>query len=168
MSKTFNQKLLEAQKEFKKGKGGSNYDKIPMPEVVEYLRAFKATGAYPYNADVEQYIKDREEVSQTLEDYLGTEVYLAQGYLRKEKEIEYTEHMRAQGYIPIKEVTTYRGPAQLVAKRNIDFLTSNILLDGKVITSGDDRPFFVPKGRRSRGYYLDGHSLESAFIKLLK
>ena len=162
---TFNQKLEEERDAFNK-RGTNKYGKTPMPEVVAYLREYKATGKYPYNADVEAFIKTREEVRDALEDHLGTEVYLAQKFLHDEDARVYSESMLAKGYIKAGDITTYRGPAELIAKKNMDLFTTNIGLVGKIITSGDDRPFFVPKGRRSRGYYLG--TLESAFIKIIK
>ena len=146
------------------------YNKAPMADVVELLRQYKATlepNATAYNANVEAYIvsKAKLDLDNELKDYLGKEVYLAQQYLDKEAKAKHTQEMADKGYIPCKEWKGYEGPAELVGKNDIDWMSINIKEVGKITKTGDDKPFFIPKGKRSRGYHL--HNMGACFYKAI-
>jgi len=146
------------------------YNKEPMAEVVEALRQYKATlepKATAYNSEVEAYIvsKEKLELDSELKDYLGTEVYLAQQYLDKEAQAKHAQEMADKGYIPCREWNGYEGPAELVGKNDIDWMSINIKEVGKITKTGDDKPFFIPKGKRTRGYYL--HNMGTCFYKAI-
>jgi len=156
----------------------SKYNKAPMAEVVEALRQYKATlepNATAYNADVEKFILSLCNVDADLHDYLGTEVYLAQKYLDKEAKAKHVQEMADKGYIPCREWNGYEGPADLVGKNDIDWMSISIKEVGKIIKSlvkVEDQgrtkiyePFFIPKGKRSRGYYL--HNMGACFYKAI-
>jgi len=156
------------------------FNKEPMVEVVEALRQYKATlepKATAYNSEVEAYIvsKEKLELDSELKDYLGTEVYLAQRYLGNEARAKHAQEMADKGYIPCREWNGYEGPAELVGKKQMDWMTANINKVGKIIKSlvkVEDQgrtkiyePFFIPKGKRSRGYYL--RNLDESFYKAI-
>jgi hypothetical protein len=156
-----NEKLKEAQKVFEIEK----YKKKAMPEALNYLKEYKATGKYPYNAQVVEYIMERETIDADLKDYLDTEVYLAQHDLRSEKEEEQEVEMRKEGYIPLKEVGNFTGKCLFTGKRSLDWLTNKVDMEGKIIKAHNGAPFFIPKGKRTRGYYLAG--IDNGFYKPL-
>jgi len=154
------------------------FNKAPMAEVVEALRQYKATlepNATAYNADVEKFILSLCKVDTDLHHYLGTEVYLAQQYLDKEAKAKHAQEMADKGYIPCREWNGYEGPAELVGKKQMDWMTVNINKVGKIIKSlvkVEDQgrtkiyePFFIPKGKRTRGYYL--YNMGACFYKAI-
>lgn len=158
MTPTFNQKLQIEKTVFDE----QRFKKAPMPEVVQYLREYKATGKYPYNADVLKYIQSKETVSGELIDTLDTEIYLAQQFLRAEQLENKTHEMADKGFIPVKAWNGYVGRAELVGKKSLDWATTQINKVGKIIAL-EDGGFFIPKGNRTRGYYL--RNLDEAFYK---
>lgn len=165
---TFNDELQKAQKVFMV----EGYKKQVMPEVYDYLLAYRQEHNRPYpatvyNADLERYILGAEEIPIDLQNYLGTEVYLAQKHDRKLAEQKYTEKMEAEGYLPLNNSVTYRGKIEFVAKRTMDWLTYKLpTITGTLSETNDGNSLFiVPKGKRTRGYYVS--TLEQAFYKPL-
>lgn len=164
----FDDKLLVAQKVFALEK----YKKQVMPEVYEYLLAYRQDKNIPYpqtvfNSDLKKYIVEKENVPFDLQDYLGTEVYLAQQHSRTLEEQDYRRRMEAEGYFPLNTDVTYRGKIEFVAKRTMDWFTSRIATTGTLGETDDGKSLFVvPKGKRTRGYYVAG--LELAFYKPLQ
>jgi hypothetical protein len=159
-----NIKLKEAQKVFEVEK----YKKRAMPEVLQYLKDYKATledKATAYNSSVIEYINEHETIDADMQDYLGTEVYLAQNDLRAEKETEHEKEMIAQGYTPVRDVGDFTGACVFVGVKSIDFYMGKIDMEGKITKAHDNRPFFIPKGKRTRGYYIE--TLDNAFYKPL-
>jgi hypothetical protein len=154
---TFATKLEAAKKEFDaRASDFSGYKKPAMPEVLNYLKAYIATGNYPYNSNVVDYIKERETIPDHLSDHLNTEVYLAQQDLTKEKELEYDSKMAAEGFSKLIWNTSYRGLAELRAQQEGVFAARNISLTGKIVSDNRGEPFFIPKGNRTRGYSVFG------------
>lgn len=151
---TFNQKLAEAQKAFKAAEGSGAYKRHALPEVLAYLKAYIAMGPYPYNAEVVKFILSKETVEPALHDYLDTEVYLAQHDLTAERDAARDAEMTAQGYLKLKPELEYRGPARIVAKKDADIFTRKVESVGKIVDGGNGYAFFIPKGRRTRGYSL--------------
>jgi len=158
---TINNKTLLAEKISFDAQG---YTKKAMPAVLEVLKQYIATGKYPYNAQVRDFILSLCTIDANLHDYLETEVYLAQQDLRKENESKLQQEMADKGFIPAKEWKGYVGLAQLVGNVQLDWMTSNIDKIGKIVVTNDGEDgFFIPKGKRTRGYYL--RSLNNAFYK---
>lgn len=157
-----NTKLKQAQKIFKK----EGYDKKAIPEVLQYLKDYKATGKYPYNNDVENYILSKEDVSSDIEKYLKTEIYLAQQDLRAEKDKEKEQEMLKIGFLPLSEVGDFTGPCLFIGTKDIDWMSAKIKKEGKITKTPKGDPFFIPKGNRTRGYYCNDMSI-SGFYKPL-
>src|SRR5574343_1595714 len=147
-------KLQQAKAEFEQLK----YKKPAMPEVLAYLKEAKkrVEGKTVYNSELTAEIMRAESLDEEWRDYINTEVYLAQQDYTAEREAELDAKMEAEGWHKLSEVGDYRGSAYLRAKREVDWLTQNIDIEGKIITDSGGRPFFIPKGRRSRGYNLVG------------
>ena len=91
--------------------------------------------------------------------------YVGGKEIEKQEQAKKDADMVAQGWrvIPsiesarIADPFTYRGPAMLKASKDIDWLSCAIETTGKIISSqinDHEVPFFIPKGKRSRGYYL--------------
>lgn len=169
MDKTFNQKLIIERAIFDKlGKEHKGYHKAPMAEVVEALRQYKKSigeNKTAYNADVEKFILGLCEVSNELKDYLGKEVYLAQCFLMAEKKAKYKQEMADKGYTPCREWDGYEGQAQLIGKKEVDWFTASLNKIGKIIKDHTGEAFFIPKGKRSRGYYL--RNFDEGFYKAI-
>jgi len=146
------------------------YKKKAMLEVLEYLKQFekenKRENKTIYNRELEDYIKGKHKIPKELERYLETEVYLAQHDYRDEKQVMYNDKMLARGWLKLTKDVEYRGKIELSAIASLDWLTSDISQEGKLITSGNGEVFFIPKGKRSRGYYV--YSLKNAFYKIIK
>lgn len=142
-----------------------------MPKVYEYLLAYRQENKVPYpqtvfNSDLKRYILEKENVPVDLQDYLGTEIYLAQGYDKQLADLDYTQKMEADGWLPLNNQVTYRGKIEFVAKKSVDWFTSKISTTGVLGETNDGQDLFlVPKGRRTRGYYVA--NLEQAFYKPL-
>lgn len=141
------------------------YTKKAMPEVLQYLKDYEATGKYPYNAEVRDFILTKENIKPELHDYLETEVYLAQHDLQAEKLATHTHEMADKGYLPTSQLNGYLGQAELVATKSLDWMTQKLATTGKIITAHNGEPFFIPKGSRTRGYYI--RNLENAFYKAI-
>lgn len=154
---TLNEKLKEAQKEFTEAKKEyRGYDKPALPEIIAFNKAYRETGEYPYNASIKKYILEREKIAPELLDYLDTEIYLSQQAIKDEKEITKDGIMLGEGWHKIptpNEIFDYRGRAMVCATKDLDWTTSKIETEGKII-DGAKSPFFIPKGRRTRGYYF--------------
>jgi len=166
-------KLQEAKKVFETEK----FKKKAMPEVLEYLKRAKerVNNNTVYNSELTDEIMKAENLPQELEQYLNTEVYLAQRDYRTMQEAEYTAKMIADGWKPLTEETEYRGKCQYIAKKSMDWMIMSLENTGTLIDSKTayDREkheyktelFLIPKGKRSRGYYV--RNLENAFYKPL-
>jgi hypothetical protein len=96
-------------------------------------------------------------------DKLETLIFLACKVFSKERIQAEDAEMTAQGWqiIPSYEhredniaPITYRGDAALSAKTSTDWSTSKLEIVGKIISDGAGEAFFIPKGKRSRGYYM--------------
>ena len=159
---TFNEKLQEHKQIYDTSE--KCWEKQSMPEVKAYnLQYRKVSGLYPYNAQIEEYILTKEKVSTELIDHLGMEIYLSQQDIRADEKKAQDEKMIAEGWIPIPhergEICTYRGKAMLKATQSIDWLTAGIEKEGTIVDTPDKNySFFIPKGKRSRGYYLENLS----------
>lgn len=159
--KTFNEKLLEAQKEFEVQK----YKKHAMPEVLAYYKLWHTEhpGQFCYNAMLVDYIKAHEDVSNDTDNHLGTEVYLAAHDVREEKHLQRDAEMFNAGYQKISPDVEYRGKIEVQAVQTSDWFTNKVAITGKLITDGRGAPFFVPKGKRTRGYRFDGFNFIGYF-----
>lgn len=155
--------LKQAQKVYEVEK----FKKKAMPEVLQYLKDYKKEigDKTAYNSDIIAYINTRETISEDMQDYLGTEVYLAQQDLRAEREADQESEMIAQGYIPLRDVGNFEGPCTIRGTKSISWMTKNIDMVGKMITADNSAPFFLPKGKRTRGYFLAG--IDNGFYKPL-
>jgi len=147
-------------------KDHKGYSKKAHQGVLEALKQYKATGKYPYNAQVKDFILSLCDIKAELHDYLETEVYLAQQDLGQEEKAKLTQDMADKGFIPCSEWKGYIGKAQLVGKKQLDWATASIDTTGKIIITNDGQDgFFIPKGKRSRGYYL--RNLDEAYYKAI-
>jgi len=164
--KNMNNKLLKAKSIFEIEK----YKKKAMPEVMAYLKEFrkvKNRGEYQtvYNSELEEYINEREKISDNLQHYLGTEVYLAQGEYRENIKQAKKEKLLSEGWSVLSEDVEYRGKIELLASVDSMLGNGNILQTCTIITDGDGKPFIIAKGKRSRGWRIS--SLNEAFYKLI-
>jgi hypothetical protein len=49
----------------------------------------------------------------------------------------------------------YRGAVKLKASKDMEWITVKIETTGKIVDTGEKKDaFFIPKGKRSRGYYF--------------
>lgn len=159
---TFEQKLREAKTSFdERAKEHQGYKSKAMIEVLAYNKQAKAENSekYSYNSAIVDYICAKETIPSDLIDYLDTEVYLSQQDLRAELKASRDSGMVAEGWLVIPkvhyaELFTYRGKAVIKATKSNDWTTNRIETEGKIITAGNGEPFFVPKGKRTRGYYF--------------
>ena len=135
-----------------------------MPEVLEAMRQYTATGKYPYNAQVKDFILSEHNIDSNLHDYLLTEIYLAQQDLRSEQKAKQQHEMADKGYVPCSQINGFTGEAELIATKSRDWFTQKIATTGKIIEL-EDGPFFIPKGKRTRGYYIK--LLDNAFYKAI-
>ena len=163
----FIKRLKQEQKKFETEK----YHKKAMPEVMEYLKQYRAENGRTaeqtvYNSELEEFITKKEGVSSEMVNYLGTEVYLAQGQFRNELKDEHKNKMLADGWLELTREVEYRGKILLDGKKEGMIGTAHLEKIAKIITSGDGQPFIIPKGLRSRGWYVS--SLEQAFYKPVK
>ena len=60
--------------------------------------------------------------------------------------------MDVKGFKKISPSMIYRGPARIVAKKDADIFTYKVETEGKFVDGGGMQAFFIPKGRRTRGY----------------
>lgn len=137
-------------------RSSGSYDADAIPEVWAAYKEWRAENpdAYPYNADIEKWIVEKYGVREELADHLGTQVYLAQQQNRREKEAARDTEMAADGFMPIKWDTEYRGEVHVRARKETDFMSSNVSEYGKFVDGGNGGGFFIPKGRRTRGFTL--------------
>jgi hypothetical protein len=136
------------------------YDKKAMLEVLQYV---KNNPDIKTNPPMVKFISEKENIPTELMDYLATEVYLARHDIDEEKEEIAKQKMLDMGYLPLNRDTTYRGKIELVATTNTDFFTTNISKEATIKELSDNRIFIIPKGNRSRGWYIT--SLENAYYK---
>ncbi len=131
-----------------------DYKRDAIPSVWAYHQAWckENVGRTHYIAEIEKYINERESLPPELQDQLGTEVYLANAQWKRAHDARQGELMTQEGYIPLTPDMEYRGAALLRASKDIDFMRVALSSEGKFITSGRGTPFFIPKGRRTRGY----------------
>lgn len=153
-----NEKLKQAQKVFEV----EGYDKKAIPEILQYLKDSKKT----YNDDVVTYVIEKEDVSSDMKRYLKTEVFLAQQDLRAEKDEKQEQEMSKEGFLPLNKVGDFTGKCLFVATKDIDWMSAKIEKEGKIIKTPSGKPFFIPKGNRTRGYYCNDMSI-SGFYKPL-
>lgn len=138
------------------------YDKKAMPEVLQYV---KKNPDIKTNPPMVKFISEKENIPAELIDHLATEVYLARHDLDEEKDLIAHNDMIAKGYTKLDRNTSYRGKIELVATTNTDFFTTNISQQATIKELSDNRLFIIPKGNRSRGWYIT--SLEKAYYKPL-
>jgi len=136
------------------------YEKKAMLEVLQYV---KNNPDIETNPPMVKFISEKENIPAELIDYLATEVYLARQDIYEEKDLIAHNDMIAKGYIKLDRNTSYRGKIELVATTNTDFFTTNISKQATIKELPDNRIFIIPKGNRSRGWYVT--SLENAYYK---
>lgn len=155
------EKLKQAQKTFEI----EEYKKKALPEVLEYLKEAKKKkdGKTVYNAELTAEIMRAENLPEEWEKYLNTEVYLAQQDLRAEEEEAHKQKMEADGWLPLTHTTEYRGKIELVANKDVDWMSAKIATEAKLVEAHDGGLFAIPKGKRTRGYAVAG--LKNAFYK---
>lgn len=148
--KSFNEKLREHQAAFNVHK----FDKTVMPEVLYYNYEWRKENPtqFLYNSILNSYILSKETVSAELFDYLDTEVYLSQQQYRKDKEAKTDATMLELGYTKITPNISYRGVAEIVASQEVDLFKHSVKSVGKIIDGNYSAAFFIPKGKRTRGY----------------
>lgn len=161
---TFIQDLRQAKEEFKI----QSYKKKALSQILEYLKEEKkkVNNKTVYNSQLRDLIIKRENIeNEDLIEYLATEVFLAQHDLVNEELEEYKKQMEAQGYKQLTEKIEYRGKIELIAQKTTDYLTRPISINATIKELPNGRLFIIPKGNRTRGYYVS--SLENAFYKEL-
>jgi len=135
-----------------------DYKLDAVPAVWAEYQAYRAEDLerYPYNAAIEAWMIKRNAIPEHLHDFLGTQVYLAQHQRRRAEEETMRQYMKGEGFEPIEWDTAYRGAVRVVAKKEFDFMAVRTPETGKFITDGRGGAFFLPKGKRTRGYVLAG------------
>jgi predicted RNase H-like nuclease (RuvC/YqgF family) len=173
--KTFIEKLTEIEtlkKQNIEKNGGFGMRELPhLLEVLDYLKQFRqeknrVTEQTVYNSELLEYITEKENIPEHLKNILETQIYFAQQDFRKELELEYKNKMLNEGWLPLTNDIEYRGKIEYVAIRNSDFFTVKLANTGTVTETNDGKDLFlIPKGKRSRGYYI--RTLEQAFYKVI-
>lgn len=158
---TFNEKLKKQKVIFDSMAITHNgYKKTSMLEVKAYnLQYRKETGLYPYNDNIVKFITKHKAIDIDLIDHLGTEVFLSQQDIRADEKKAQDDKMIAKGWLVIPqppETCAYRGKIIIRAIKENGFLSSEIDGEGKLVdTTNNHGSFFIPKGKRSRGYYFE-------------
>jgi hypothetical protein len=169
MENDFIKNLLENKKIFEKGKGYGDYSKPVMDEVYKYQKQFRIENNRPvgtiYNNELENYVIEKENIPVELQEYIKVEVYLSQQKEHKEDKEKNVENMKNQGWLVLDRDVKYRGKIKFIGSVVQDWFTSKIEKEGKLIDGDEGRAFIIPKGKRSRGYYVA--LLENAFYKQL-
>lgn len=142
-----------------------DFNRQPVPSVWKYHQEW--CGKFPnetrYLSVIKEYILERENIPEELHRQLETEIYLANQQEDEENDRIEAEQMKKNGFFPLTELTEYRGKIQLRAKFQGAFSVTDIEKECKIITSGNEKPFVVPKGKRSRGWNV--RDLDNAFYK---
>ena len=124
-------------------------------EMVDIVKKYNHITTNSFIADeIMKEIGLEAEYKRTLESI----VYHARHIIEAEKKSKQDADMIKDGWsiIPVRELFTYRGQITIRANKSSDWLTTRIDTIGKVIDDGDKKAFFIPKGKRTRGYYLSG------------
>jgi len=140
-----------------------------MPEVLQYNKLYRETypDKYPYNDAIKEFICEKENIPyihsnsddmSNLSYYLGAEIYISQHAIDNEKKREKEKELQAQGFLPAQN-PAYRGKAILKGTNTLDWISASYELEGKIIDSNtpDKTAFFLPKGKRNKGYFLRDH-----------
>lgn len=157
----FSDKLRERAEKWEEKTCAEKYDNGDvMPEILAYNKKWREENPekYPYNSAIADFVKEREEISEDLLDYLNTEVYLSQQEIRKEKEREIEQKMKENGF----EVLTEERAKELGTGTRIETKSKAEGVLGVINTSGDYKLFIRQDGTpmlmkpksRTRGYYL--------------
>lgn len=136
------------------------------PALLELVRPHESL---PYNSQIADEIIAQEGMTPYDKDKLKTLVFLARKAFSKERRAARDASMLADGWqiIPSYQnreehipAIEYRGAAMIRAKKHIDWMTSSFDTTGKIVDNSHGHAFFIPKGRRTRGYAmqsLDGY-----------
>lgn len=148
--------LKTAEQEWNASEGSNRFEQDAIPEVWDAYKEWRMlnANAYPYNADIEQWIIEKYEIPESCFDFLGTQVYLAQQQNRRDLQNQKDSEMEQDGFTPIKWNTEYRGNVHVRAIKDNDFMSSKIEQYGKFVDAQSGGGFFIPKGRRTRGFRL--------------
>lgn len=138
------------------GTTSKRYEWDAVPEVWAAYQEWRAANpaAYPYNADIQAWIVEKYEVADSLRDILETQVYLCQQQKRRDDQKLRDAEMLADGFMPIAWDTAYRGKVHMRARKETDFMASNVSEYGTFVDGIRGSAFFIPKGRRTRGFML--------------
>jgi len=124
------------------------------PEMIALVRPHKEM---TYNSQ----IVDAIGMDENCRDNLETLVYLCRKLFRQEAKAEMENKMIAEGWLPIPSYDdevmkpfAYRGAITIKAIKEQDWCSSRIDSAGKIISDCKGKAFFVPKGKRTRGYYF--------------
>ena len=143
-----------------------DFNKEPVPEVWEYYKKWREDNSgMAYLREIQEYILKQGSIPEELWSHLYTEIYLCSQKWSDEQDEKYREDMKKKGFYLLTEITEYRGAILLSAKQQIDSLSKSIERECKLIELPDKRLFVLPKGNRTRGWYVS--SLEDAFYKPL-
>jgi hypothetical protein len=134
--------------------------------VYAYYKEFLATGKYPYNREVANFIKAREAIPEDLYKYLDTEVYLAsQQRTREVYELHKTD-MLSQG----RQVLTVESAIKLNGKKievsatqEHDMFTHKVADIFKVFVVNDKYPYLMKPRATRKGIAVLG--IDNAFYK---
>jgi hypothetical protein len=127
------------------------------PEMVSLVDLYMA----PYNSIIVDAIM--EVTGAQNKDNIETLVYVGRKVLQAEAQKVKDNEMIAQGWQVIPSIGSasflipfsYRGPVQVCASKDMDWMTAKIETTGKIVDTGEKKDaFFIPKGKRSRGYYF--------------
>ena len=150
-----------------------DYRRDAIPEVYKYHQEWRVghPRETPYLSQIQKYILLKEKIPTDLHDQLYTEIYLANAQEERETEAQKDIEMLNKGFLKIPKPTIdvpkfeYRGQIEIIATREADWMTRRITTTGKIITDGRGEAFFVPKGKRSRGYVFQ---LLEGYYKIIK
>jgi len=123
-----------------------------------------------YFSTIQSYVLSKENIPDELHEQLHREIYLANHQEDRAKEQAKDIEMFANGYLKIPKPRRdepkfeYRGNIEIVASKDNDMFTHRIVTTGKIITDGRGEAFFIPKGKRSRGYTFQ---LLNGYYKLI-
>jgi hypothetical protein len=131
------------------------------PNVTPEMVALVERNIAPYNSIVVDAIM--KSTGAQNKDNIETLVYVGRKVLQAEAQKVKDSEMIAQGWQAIPSIGSaralvrfsYRGLIQVCASKDMDWMTARIETTGKIVDTGEKKDaFFIPKGKRSRGYYF--------------
>lgn len=158
----------ELEKLKKEWETKKDYERNALRKVYLYNLQFRKENPekYPYNADILDFILEKESIPQELQDHLKTEIYLSQQQLAREREKELEEDLQRKGFVRInpqdKGLDGKKIEFVIDARRD---LCGVINKRGRLSWISSEKVLYAFEPRHTRsGYRLD---INKIFVKVL-